>query len=211
MAGGCWQADKQQQSAEQRADAVGQAETDRAEDPAAKRKMRNSLKHMMSLGTSLKCTWEQARDDSAIKGTMYISGNKFMQDMQTSDIAGQDGKPYQFNALSDGEWFYSWNTMMPGSGMKFRLSELEAQSEQAANTDAPADFEEELDFECEPWSGSGDFTPPANMEFKDNTQMLKKMQENAAAGINDNDPCIACGMMPSEQLKDMCLKQNNCE
>lgn len=215
IAGGCWSSDKQQPMPEQGQAPQGQAAQGGQDTPSGKQSFKNSLKDLMGMGSSLKCTWDKQEEDSKIKGTVYITGNKFMQDMQISDMSGQDGKPYTFNALSDGEWFYSWNTMMPGSGMKFKLSELEAQSGEASDTvekaDSPADLQEELDFECEPWSGNGDFTPPANMEFKDNTQMLKNAQNSAAKGIDANDPCAACGMMPSEQLRDMCLEQNNCK
>lgn len=212
---GCWSGAEPQQPAAPTVQQPGSAgkTADQAGPAGGKKTVTDTLKNLMARSESLSCTWKKLDDKQDIKGVVHIKGNKFKQEVKISGLTGQDDKEYTFNAVSDGEWFYTWNNLMPDSGTKFKLSELEAQGQtpdDGQGQATQADLEEKLDYECEPWTGNADFKPPSDVKFTDQTSSLKQLQQGAMQGA-PADPCAACGMMPSAQLRDMCRQQNKCE
>jgi hypothetical protein len=176
-----------------------------------------SLKDLINGGKTLKCTWQSSQDDSGqISGTIYIKGKKFKQDItfKNPETDEDSGVEIDFHSVSDGEWVYSWTSNTPGKGTKMNLSQFETQQEQSDSNTTMVDMTKENNYTCLPWSISdSEFVPPADVEFKDITQEMQGLQENAAADLEKakETVCNMCDQAPDEETRMQCRQNAGCE
>jgi len=168
-----------------------------------------SINELLTMNKSLKCTWkESATGASDVTNLMYIDGQRFYQDVTMGDI----GHAYM---ISDGEYLYMWNDFTD-TASKMNIKETEKNTkpatEQASGNNTG--LEQKKDFLCEKWSVDNSvFTPPAGKNFKDvteeMTQAVGDLQKNAAQ--SNQQICDLCAQAPTQELRDSCLGDTQCE
>ena len=146
---------------------------------------KKSLKELLGLGISQKCTFEIDNEDQMTKGELLINGNKFKQSME---IASEEGV-MKINSISDGEYFYSWNEGVDGSGTKIKIEENtttpDENMEEAENTI----WEEKFDYKCTPISLSEtDLTLPSDIEFVDLSEMMQNLENMSPEELQNLAP-----------------------
>jgi hypothetical protein len=159
-----------------------------------------TLETLLRLGRAIKCTYESAPGKDKIIGDLYISGNKYYQEVTFPD----NGK---FYSIGDSEWIYTWNSRVPG-GTKMKLEKKESEN-LGAGVETTA---KEENYACIPWVvDQSKFTPPANIEFKDETAKMKalesSLQNQSGAPM---DQCSICDSIPDASLKAKCKQESNC-
>jgi len=168
-----------------------------------------STNELLTMNKPLKCTWkESATGDSDVTNIIYIDGKRFYQDVTMGDV----GHSY---AISDGEYLYTWNDFTDvASKMNIKEIEQNTQPTQAqAPTKGNAGLEQKRNFLCEKWSvDSSVFTPPAGKNFKDVTEEMgeavQDLQQNS--GQYKQQICDMCAKAPTEELRESCLKNAEC-
>ncbi len=137
----------------------------------------SSLKDLIALGTSQKCTFSSEGSE----GTMYVAGGKSRGDFSTT-AAGSTSKGHM---MFDGKMSYVW---MDGQtqGYKMSLDSVDGNKPTNAPTNTPTqsgvDYDKQMDYSCEKWSADNSmFVLPSNVEFLDIAAMMdsSKMMEDA--------------------------------
>ena len=138
-----------------------------------------SLKDLLGLNSSQKCTYESTEDGETTKGEIIVNGNKFKQ---TIEINGKDGVMKVYS-ISDGVYYYFWNEAMKGNGTKMNIADLEKESANVTGTtentteQKSVDLNKKFDYKCSPAKFSeSDLALPSDVKFVDYTQMMKGLQ-----------------------------------
>lgn len=138
-----------------------------------------SLKDLLSLGNSQKCTYESTEDGEGVKGEIIINGKKFKQ---TVEINNKEGTS-KIYSLSDGIYYYSWSESMKGNGTKMKMADLEEQEnnngkvEENNETEKEVNINQKIDYKCSPANLSdSDLALPSDVKFVDYTEMMKGLQ-----------------------------------
>ncbi|MFA5025516.1 MAG: hypothetical protein WC503_03365 [Candidatus Shapirobacteria bacterium] len=140
-----------------------------------------SLKDLLGLGTSQKCTYETNNDGEIMKGEIIISGKKFKQ---TTEISNKDGM-MKVHAVSDGVYFYSWSDISKEMGTKMKIEDLEKEGENmptvaettGAENQNKINMNEKIDYKCSPATlTDNDLAIPTDVKFVDFTEMMKGLQ-----------------------------------
>ncbi len=161
------------------------SQTKNTEQPANKAEVSQvSLKDLLKNGKDQKCTWTASSEEGQVNGTVYISGNKFKQEMTVNNsTTATEDKMY---SLSDGEYLYTWGSLMPGKGYKVLMKqentepETENVDDKAAETEneQTKDLNTEYDYNCESWSANTDeWTLPDGVSFQDLQEIMNQMQK----------------------------------
>jgi hypothetical protein len=173
--------------------------------PTGKTKMM-SLKELMTLGTSQKCTFESSDDKGTTKGISYINKNRMRGDITISN----DTKVIESHIINDGTYMYSWSTDMD-KGIKIPITAVTTPKVEAAE-DYPQGYNEyldqnkQLDYDCSNWNTDESmFIPPTNVTFTDFSEQMKtleKMQTQVTSGATENslpeNKCAVCDSLPAE-------------
>ena len=142
-----------------------------------------SLRDLLSLGVAQKCTWTSTQDGKESSGEVVVNGSKFKQTFSYKDP--ENGSVTE-NAISDGQWIYTWNNINPGVGTKINLSSFNQTPSEGPSQDSPVtteskddfDFDNQIDYKCSPTTiTDSDFTLPSNIKFTDLTQMMQDLQK----------------------------------
>jgi len=162
------------------------------------KKVSGSVENLLSLGANVKCTWGDSEGEDRIVGDIYISGNKYYQEVTFPD----NGK---FFSVSDGQYVYMWNTRVPG-GTKFLIEKKEDENV----GEGVKETVKENDFTCVAWNvDATKFKLPTDVAFADQTEMLKQAETQAANGPKNG--CEACNNVLDERLKSECRKGLKCD
>lgn len=141
---------------------------------------KSTLKSLLGMGKSLTCTYSSVDEQSKfqIKGTTYISGNKFAQEVETTDPTDAK-KVVRSNMISDGEFVYTWSPDKKDSGMKIKAIKPEEKTDGTVKTDVASSEEnmnKEYDMNCSPWSvDQSKFTIPSDVKFTDLSEIMKNI------------------------------------
>ncbi len=171
------------------------------------RVFKGSLKDLMAKKQALKCEWQaKTKESGQAKGTIYVYGKKFRQDMTTTMTTGQEaGKKITNYSLSDGQWLYTWSSIQPNTGIKMDLTKAQNQPPAQATTTNPKtgkktpsvpDFDKKIEYHCEKWQPQADkFMPPADINFIDPTAMMENMfkASQSQSGSGHNFPVPPAG------------------
>jgi hypothetical protein len=128
----------------------------------------SSLKDLLALGTSQKCTFS----DSNTAGTFYIASGKSRGDF-SSTVAG---KATATHMIGDGKTSYVW---IDGQKQGFKMSLEAAADQKQANAQPNAsqgvDMNKKMNYSCEAWTADNSmFTLPSGIEFVDMSTMMKR-------------------------------------
>jgi hypothetical protein len=162
----------------------------------------NSIQEAFNSGKKMKCVYSSTDNGKTYQGQMYIdsNGGKF----ETVNIVNNQSS----YSLFDGESFYTWSGDLK-SGMKMSKQCVEDLKNSAPNkgvplpasaTDNPSDFDKNAtDVKCETVDEIN-LTPPAEINFTDNCEMLKKSMEMMKQGqgqMPPNTPAPPTGNQPN--------------
>lgn len=129
----------------------------------------NSIRSLLSQEGSFKCDWrvekaeiiEEAEIDNededetggVEEGVMYMASGKFKQEIKIQENTREN----TVDLLSDGEWFYQWNSVT-SQGTKIRFNKAEEIG--------MINFERQYNWSCEPWEEElAKWNLPVNVEF----------------------------------------------
>lgn len=128
-------------------------------------KFSGSLFDLASRDGSWKCTWTTTTDDATMTGTVFVDGGKFKSE---AEIKGA-GTSLTADTIGDGTYVYSWSSMMPTTGFKFRIPEGTTASPEGSATQSEG-LSEMYDYTCEPWNAdSAAFALPSGVTFTETT------------------------------------------
>ncbi|MFH1822352.1 MAG: hypothetical protein ABH830_01475 [Patescibacteria group bacterium] len=176
-----------------------------------------SMKDLLTRGKSLKCTYEETRDDGTnTTGVLYIADNKAKSEIEILD---GDERSEAFT-LFDGDWIYTWASFLP-NGTKMNTKELPQGEDYNVQKETDT-LEKEMGYKCSSWvKDSSKFQLPDDVEFKDVTEAMadfsdtmedftpedaQTMQEDASERL-----CEVCDMAPEGEARDECKKNAGCE
>lgn len=135
---------------------------------------KKSLKELLSLGTAQKCTFEMNNEEGLTKGEILIKGDKFKQ---STEITTNEGVMKVYS-ISDGEYFYSWNDAIKGSGSKIKIDKEASVPDDGKVKQEKINLEEKLDYKCSPTTLSdADLAIPTDIEFIDLSGMIDNIQK----------------------------------
>jgi len=162
---------------------------------------KNTLSGLLSLGKTVECTFDYDENNSQVKGTVYVSGNKMRGDFIV-DVLGQTQNS---STIQDGDVMYVWGSSMP-QGIKMDITD--EQKELTQDAQKYYDRNKQIDYKCKPWVAKANlFTPPANITFTDVSESMKNIP--TLSKDMKASQCQACDSLTGES-KAMCLKQLNC-
>ena len=144
-----------------------------------------SLKELLGLGTSQKCTYELSQDGELMKGEIIVNNKKFKQ---TTEISNKEGTMKVY-AISDGVYYYSWSDAMKNNGTKMKIEDVENEGKKVEDIDIKEDgnngeikeeainMDEKIDYKCTAATlNDSDLAIPTDVKFVDYTEMMKEFQ-----------------------------------
>lgn len=169
-----------------------------------------SLSDLLALGKNQQCTFSYDGKGTKIEGTTYISGKKVRSDYKTV----LDNKTTEGSMIMDGEYLYTWSTLMP-QGVKMKVTDDlakladDAKKDMAKNPQQFMNPNDKMDYKCQGWAPQAtSFTPPTNVTFMDFSKELESVKD-LQKGVTDNK-CQACASLSGDAAA-MCKKSLNCE
>jgi hypothetical protein len=142
----------------------------------------SSLKDLMNLGRSVKCTYEFSDGQVTSKGVTYVSGEKTRSE---ATVVTPEGEEIISNTIVEGNTMYSWSDQ-DKKGIKITWSDEDMDEDmdlpEAGDSYEYNDLNKEMDYKCSPWiPDNSKFEAPNDVEFVDYNQMINdtmKMMED---------------------------------
>jgi hypothetical protein len=170
-------------------------------------KITGSIKDLLGMGKSLKCTATNGNDKFTSSSTTYISGKKVR-----SDIESQVGESTKINShvIILDDWMYNWSDGS-GMGMKLNMTAMSQNTPPPAETEnkgagippASSQLENKSNFECSPWTADDFlFTLPVNVVFTDQTGTINDMSNKVQQ--MPKSTCEMCDTIPNADAKAQC-------
>lgn len=171
---------------------------------------KGSLKNLLALGVSQKCTYTITEQGMTSSATIYLSGETMRVDSQTTT----SGKTESARMLIANKIMYIWGDGMP-QGIKMPIPDANTPTSQNTQGNVQMiDLDKEMNYSCSPWSADASyFTPPANVKFMDMSQMMNQVAPTGGVGAGSVDvqalQCGACDSLP-EPDKSECRQALGC-
>lgn len=177
-----------------------------------------SLKDIMALGKSQKCTFEYSDPETGkTTGTSYISGENVRTDFTITD---EENNTTEGGMILVDSTIYTW-TNTESKGVKMAISQsMEATiNEEIRDTEWSNEYmspDEKLDYNCTAWNEDPSvFAPPANIEFMDLSEQMKVFEDlqksmDEEGSTSPEASCAVCDSMPAEAAA-ACRSSLNCE
>jgi len=166
-----------------------------------------SIKDILGMGKSQKCTWTGEDGES---GVIYTDGKKSRVEVSGALVE----KGQKMISLNDGEWTYTWIDGADTQGTKIKLADLEEMNDQFGGDfiedDEDSEIDEDMpgDYSCENWRARGSmFDPPSDVEFMDMNSQLEGLGDMMDS-MKDVDAESVCGFVPESERQD-CLDDLN--
>jgi len=168
---------------------------------------KGSLKGLLGLGKSVKCTWSAVDEDATIEGVVYVSGQQTRT--ETKIQAPETNMTMYF--LTDGESAYSWGNDQ-AQGYKFNMADFEDETsveeleddDQAEANEYQEAWSNEYEYQCENWKADNAvFAVPTNITFTDMGEQMQQMQEQAEE--MKQGAASLCNSLPESQRAE-CLE-----
>jgi hypothetical protein len=171
-----------------------------------------SLKDLVAMGGSQKCTIDSSNDASMSSGIVYMGSDKMRGDFTSIS----DGKTFNSHMIVDDSVSYVWTDEM-NVGIK---TSIDAMSGTAQNSESNnIDVNQKANYRCESWSpDSSLFNLPSGINFTDlsammgqipNTQSGDNTQSGTGASTDDQAMCAACDSVP-ESARVQCRTALGC-
>lgn len=155
-----------------------------------------SLKELLGLGTSQKCTYEVNEDGSQMKGEIVINGDKFKQSVEINNDQGS----MMVYTLSDGTYYYTWGDAMKNQGTKMKIADLQSDAQEVSKENSGSeaqkvDWDKKINYNCVAATvDETNLTLPTDVEFVDFTETMKSLQQG---NLEDMEKLI-----PSEEEEE---------
>ena len=154
-----------------------------------------SLKKLLALGQSQKCTFSSEETGTSSKGTFYVSGGKSRGDFDVTS----EGKTIASHMIYDGTTSWMW---MDGQTTGFKMAVDDKQASTASSQSVDPD--KEYKFDCDSWKAdSSVFNPPSNVQFNE-----LNIPTIPTATDTKMDTASICSSLP-EPAKSECLASVN--
>jgi hypothetical protein len=168
-----------------------------------------SLKDLLGMGVSQKCTFAKNDNGSSTQGTIYIDNGQVRGDIVTVN----GGQTVNTHMVVKNSTSYVW---MEGqsNGFKMTFDPNAAASAQAKAQNNSVDPNEKVDYSCSGWSADTSvFSLPSSVTFSDFSKMAipSITVPQTGSGIPGGvDKCAACNYL-SGAAKTQCLSALNCQ
>jgi len=161
-----------------------------------------SIFDLLKLGNTAKCTFSSDTDSVRTSGTTYLSGKQVRGDFSIIS----EGTLIESHMYSDGEWVYTWSSLLPqGIKMKLDAAESEKMQQDAQKIEGMEDFQNKFDYKCSDWTVDDSmFVLPNGVQFTDFSETLKNLKSG------ENNMCAACDMVPDDAAKAECKNRLGC-
>ncbi len=124
-------------------------------------KFSGTMMDLSKRGGSWQCSVDTSTAQAASSGTVYVSGNKVRADF-TMNVQGYG--TVSAYMIADGEFTYSWSSMMP-QGVKAKMT-TEGQGGTATSGQG-VDASMSYGYDCQPWTpDASKFVVPTNVSFR---------------------------------------------
>lgn len=136
----------------------------------------SSLRELIAKGSSLQCKYAFTDPDTKVetKGTMYVSGSKFAQEVEISDTSKKTPLNTKMSMISDGSVVYTWDPDKKDAGMKIPVEKSANDKTKSNNTNV--DLDKKIEMNCSPWaSDQSKFTIPSDIKFTDLSELMKNI------------------------------------
>ncbi len=171
-----------------------------------------TLKNLLAMGGSNKCTFSSSTQNSQSDGVVYIANGQMRGDF-TSTAAG---KTTQSHMIVKDATSYVWSDAAPQQGFKMSFDAMATQSD--ANPQASVDPNAQVAYSCSSWSADANmFVLPTNVTFQDMSALIPKDTSGAngtvqtgtsAQGVSAQ--CGACDRAPDAATKAQCRAALHC-
>lgn len=149
--------------------------------PDTEQSQTTSMRELMALGKSQKCTVSSSTtDDDGTKtestGVMYFAGGKIAQEVVVTST-DKEMPRIEMSMVSDGSYMYTWNTQEKNQGMKMKITETANESDEDNTPQSGAvDMDDKLNVKCSPWiADNSKFSVPNDVQFTDLSEMMKNI------------------------------------
>lgn len=177
-------------------------------ESAGEETISGTLKSLLFMGKSQKCTYSASVDSTTVTGIIYVADKKIRGDYSsTSEEMKISG-----HMIVDEKYSYVW-TDASKQGFKMANDEQEKMSEDLKGKQVEnqaVDLEKKFTYKCQGWSKDNSlFIPPSDISFS--TFDVPSIEPSAFipqdAGIN----CSTCDNVPEGTARDTCKSQLGCE
>ncbi len=168
-----------------------------------------TLKNLIAMGGSNKCTFTSSTQNTQSEGTVYVSGGQMRGDF-TSTAAG---KTTLSHMIVKENMSYMWSDAMP-QGIKMSFDAMATQSD--ANPQASVDPNAQVEYSCSSWGADASvFVLPTDVTFQDMSAIIPNGVSGGAgagAGVSGNSSqCSACDQIPDVATKAQCKAALSCK
>lgn len=169
-----------------------------------------TLKSLLSMGKSLKCTFSNNIKDASINGTVYAANGKVRQDFQTTSI----GNATSNHLIVDSSNTYMW-TDGSNQGFKFAIDQASTGPASSGYSQSQTqDINKSMNFSCQGWSADNSFfVLPTNVTFQSFTIPVvpSTIKSSTGSGVSaPNSACSACDNLPEGDARNTCRTQLDC-
>lgn len=182
----------------------------RAIGKSANEPIEATLKSLVSMGKTLKCSFSSKEKDNPINGVVYVGKGKIREDFTTTI---SDKTPTNGHLIIDKTNMYMW-TDDTKQGIRMSLDQIPTPNPSGESNGSQApDMNKSMNFNCENWTLSDAmFSLPPQVNF----QSFDIPQIPATTGTTDNvemkqSACSACDNIPAGEAQNACRKQLNCQ
>jgi hypothetical protein len=170
-----------------------------------------TLKNLIAMGGSNKCTFSSSTQNSQSDGVVYIANGQMRGDF-TSVAAG---KTIQSHMIVKDNTSYIWSDTA-AQGFKMSFDAMATQND--ANPQASVDPNAQVAYSCSSWGTDANmFVLPTNITFQDMSSLIPKGTSGAngtvqtgtsAQGVSAQ--CGACDAAPDAATKAQCRAALHC-
>jgi hypothetical protein len=168
-----------------------------------------SIKDLLGLGSSQKCTFSTTIENGTSEGTVYISEGKMRGDFSSN----VEGNVNNSHIIIDGTTSYTWmDGQNTGYIMTYNPEETSSTATEAGsqNTQGP-DLNQKSDYNCSSWvPDTSLFIKPSDINFVSLNDLIPSALPSAAAGTDTNtSQCSYCDSL-SGDAQTQCKSALNC-
>ena len=161
-----------------------------------------SMKALLGVGKTQKCTFSNSADISNSSGTVYIANGKMRGDFTSTT----DGKTFESHMIIMDNTSYLWGDGMP-QGIKMSFDDIQKPD---ADQKQSIDINQEVAYSCESWSSdAGTIALPADITFTDYSAMMKQIAPTG--GSANSQQCAACDQVQDAASRAQCKTALGCK
>ena len=168
-----------------------------------------SLRDLLGMGKSQKCTFKNESEGMKSEGTFYVSGGK-SRAMVSNTVSGEKGGTTTSNMIFDtaSNTTYVWTEGMK-EGVKMTMNDADQEEAPVSDDDAAEevpdastsndftrDLDQEYSYDCDSWKTDASlFVVPSDVTFVDMAEMMKALPNPAT--LPQMNPTNPSGMPTS--------------